>query len=206
MRRILMLLVLVASTTFALTPPAQAGGPTSVLITDPTTGRASALYYSGDAYAGLERLLADGERLPGEPAGLGAGALNLTWLIHDVEPWQTQQLYLDADGGPVVVTYGSDVMGNADQVTWTRPSDVKALGQLVRDVLSGSAVSVPAPPTSSASSASAPAERVVTETTWWSLAGWRWAVVGLLAGAGAALLVTRSRTRDREPRQVLIDA
>ncbi|GAA1153783.1 hypothetical protein [Nocardioides aquiterrae] len=206
MRRLLLLLVLAASTTLALAPPAHAGGPTSVLVTDPATGRVAALYFSDAAYAGLDRILADGERLAGEPGGLGA-ALNVTWLIHDVEPWRTQRVFLGAEGGPVVATYGTEAMRNAGDVVWTRPADGQALRNLVQGVLAGAPASA-APPPSASRPAADPVvrERVVTETAWWSLAGWRWAVVGLVAGAGAALLVTRRRTRDPEPRQVLIDA
>jgi hypothetical protein len=195
MRRLLVLLVLAASTAVALTPPAHAGGPTSVLITDPATGHATGLYYSEAAYDDLSRLLADGERLPSEPAGLGSRALNLTWLIHDVQPWQTQQLYPDADGGPVVVTHGTEAMGNADDAVWTRPAEGKALQYLVDSVLAGSAPAGPAP-APEPSPDPVVTEKVVTETAWWSLTGWRWLVPGLVLGAGAALLVRARVARD----------
>ncbi|HEY1117981.1 MAG TPA: hypothetical protein VGE43_09765 [Acidimicrobiales bacterium] len=194
MRRLLLLLVALAPLLLT-TPPAGAGGPTSVLLADPATGEAAGLYYSDDAYAELDRILAGGERLDGEPSGLGSSAVNVTWLIHDVEPWRTQQLYLDAEGGPVVRTDGA---------TWTRPAEGKALQHLVEGVLAGSAVTV-----TTAGAAPAPdpvvTERVVTETAWWSLTGWRWLVPGLVAGAAGVLLLTRGRSRDREPRQVLVD-
>ena len=194
MRRLLLLLVALVGLLLA-TSPAGAGGPTSVLLTDPATGEAAGLYYSDDAYAELDRILADGERLDGEPSGLGASAVNVTWLIHDVQPWRTQQLYLDADGGPVVRT---------DDTTWTRPAEGKALQHLVEGVLAGSGVTVT---TSAAAPAPEPVatERVVTETAWWSLSGWRWLVPGVLLGAGGVLLLTRGRSRDHEPRQVLVD-
>lgn len=193
MRRLLLLLVALVPLLLT-TPPAGAGGPTSVLLTDPATGEAAALYYSDDAYAELDRLLAGGERLDGEPSGLGASALNVTWLVHDVEPWRTQQLYLDAEGGPVVRT---------DDAGWTRPAEGKALQHLVEGVLAGSGVAV----TTATAAAPDPVvtERVVTETAWWSLTGWRWLVPGVLLGAGAVLLAARGRSRDREPGQVLLD-
>jgi hypothetical protein len=202
MRRLLLLLVTLVPLVLA-TAPATAGGPTSVLVTDPATGQATGLYYSDASYGELERILADAERLPEEPSGLGS-ALNLTWLIHDVEPWQTQQLYLHAEGGPVVVTYGTEVLGNSDDVTWTRPAEGKALQQLMEAVLAGSSAPAAAPPTAPAPDPVV-TEQVVTETTWWSLTGWRWLVPGLLLGAGAVLLATRSRSGEKEPRQVLVD-
>jgi hypothetical protein len=68
---------------------------------------------------------------------------------------------------------------------------------------------VSSPAASAADPASAPeqvvSETVVTETAWWSLTGWRWLVPGLLLGAGVALLLTRTRARDNEPRQALVD-
>ena len=203
MRRLLLLLATLVPLLLA-TAPAGAGGPTSVLVTDPTTGQAAGLYYSDDAYAELDRILADGERLAGEPSGLGSSVVNVTWLIHDVQPWRTQQVYLEAEGGPVVVTRGTEALGDADDVSWTRPAEAKALQQLVEGVLGGSSVTVE---TSPAASAPDPVvtERVVTETAWWSLTGWRWLVPGLLLGAGVVLLLTRGRSRDREPRQVLVD-
>ena len=202
MRRLLLLLATLVPLLLA-TAPAGAGGPTSVLVTDPTTGQAAGLYYSDDAYAELDRILADGERLAGEPSGLGSSVVNVTWLIHDVQPWRTQQVYLEAEGGPVVVTRGTEALGDAD-VSWTRPAEGKALQQLVEGVLTGSSVTVE---TSPAASAPDPVvtERVVTETAWWSLTGWRWLVPGLLLGAGVVLLLTRGRSRDRGPRQVLVD-
>lgn len=208
MRRLLALLALAVSATVILTLPAAAGGPTSVLVTDPATGAATALYYTDPAYDELDRLLAGGETLDSEPSGLGASSVNLTWLIHDVEPWRTQNLFLDAEGGPVVVTYGSEVMGDPGTATWSRVTEAKALTLLADQVLSSDApASDPAAAPADAPPAPDPVvtERVVTETAWYSLDGWRWLVPGLLAGAGIALLLSRARSKDTGPRQVLVD-
>ncbi len=211
MRRLLALLALTASATLVLAAPTVAGGPTSVLITDPSTGQATALYYSDARYEELDGLLSAGATIDGEPPGLGGRALNLTWMIHDVQPWRTQQLYLDAEGGPVVATYGSELTGDAGETTWVRPAEGKALLYLAARILDpgrGSAVA-PAPDAAIADPAIAadpiPAERVVTETRWYSLTGWRWLVPGLLLGAAGALLLTRARVRSSDPRQVLVD-
>ena len=195
MRRLhLLLLVLALGPLGLLAAPASAGGPTSALITDPTTGEAAGLYYSDDGYAELDRLLTGGEALGGRPPGLGEHAVNVTWLIHDVQVWRTQRVYLHAEGGPVVVT---------DDDGWRRASDGEALERLLEGVLSESGVTV------RSSTAPVPepvvGERVVTETAWWSLNGWRWLVPGVLVGAGGVLLLARWRSREREPRQVLVD-
>ena len=181
--------------------PVAAGGPTSALITDPVSGRAAGLYYSQPAYGELQRLLGDAERLPERPAALGP-AINVTWLIHDTEPWQFHQVHLDAAGGPVVATGDS----------WVRPAQGPALRRLLTQVLDrvlGGPLPSAAPPapTSSGtpSAAVAGSERVVTETAWWSLTGWRWLVPGLAVGAAGALMFPRRRPDDREPRQVLVD-
>lgn len=177
MRRLLTLLVLALSTTLALATPAHAGGPTSVLITAPSSGEATALYYSDPAYTELDRLVSGATPLDGEPADLGRG-VTATWMIHDVSPWRTQQLYPDAAGGPVVATDGGG---------WARVKEGKALQVLLDSALEPGATTV----VTAAAPEPVVQERVVTETPWWSLAGWRWAVLGLLVGAGAVLLVRR---------------
>ena len=96
MRRLLALVVLVVSTTLVLATPAHAGGPTSVLITDPSAGEATALYYSDPAYGELDGMLIGAVPLDREPSDLGARSVHLTWMAHDVAPWKTQQLYLEA--------------------------------------------------------------------------------------------------------------
>jgi hypothetical protein len=207
MRRLLALLALTVSATVVLASPTVAGGPTSVLITDPSTGQATALYYSDARYQELDGLLSDGATLDGEPPGLGGRALNLTWMIHDIQPWRTQQLYLDAEGGPVVASYGSELAGDAGETTWTRPAEGKALLQLaarILDPVKGSAAA-PAPAPVVAAADPVPAQRVVTETRWYSLTGWRWLAPGLLLGAAGALLLTRGRVRSSDQRQVLVD-
>lgn len=206
MRRLLALLALAVSTTL-LASPAVAGGPTSVLITDPSTGRATALYYSDARYQELDRLLSEGATIDSEPADLGGRALNLTWMIHDVQPWRSQQLYLDAEGGPVVATYGSELTGDAGATSWARPAEGKALLRLADRILDpgDASAAAPAPDPADPAPDTAPAERVVTETRWYSLTGWRWLAPGLLLGAAGTLLLTRGRVRSRDQRQVLVD-
>lgn len=207
MRRLLALLALAATTVLVLAGPAGAGGPTSVLITDPATGQATALYYSDPRYEQLDLLLADAEALAGEPTGLGGRALNLTWMIHDVEPWRTQQLFLDAEGGPVLASSGSEITGDPGTTSWSRPSAAKELLLLADGILdpARTPVSASAPATEPTVADPTVTERVVHETRWFSLTGWRWLVPGLLLGAAGSLLLRRGRLRSTERRQVLVD-
>lgn len=201
MRRLLLLLLVLALGTVVLTTPAHAGGPTSVLITEPGAGDATALYYADAGYAELDGMVNGAVPLDGEPSDLGARTLHLTWMAHDVHPWRTQQLYVEAAGGPVLATYDAE----GGTTSWARVSEGKALASLVDQLLRPgaepdlTAVDVPAAPEAAAT------ERVVTETAWWSLAGWRWLVLGLLVGAGAVLLAGRVRSPRTEPRQALVD-
>jgi hypothetical protein len=204
MRRFLVTLVLATCAALGAPPPATAGGPTSVLVTDPGTGRAAALYYSDPRYETLDTALAGAELLEDKPGEALGPAFNLTWMVHDVQPWRTQQLHLDASGGPLVVTYGGELTGDSGDVTWSRVTDEGALVGVLDSVLRGRS----APP---AAEPEAPVaepvvtERVVTETSWFSLDGWRWVFPGLAVGAGLALAVARRRADETEPRQVLTD-
>ncbi len=213
MRRLLALVLIAASAVLAVPLPASAGGPTSVLITDPSSGRATALYYVDARYQDLDALLFEASRLDGEPARLGERSVNLTWMIHDVQPWRTQQVYPDAVGGPVVASYDTEVTGGDGAVTWARIRDraelKTVLGQIFSDRFRPTRATEVAAP-SAAPSAPAPevVERTVTETEtdWYSLTGWRWLFPGLILGAGLALLAGRRRADDAEPRQLLTEA
>ncbi len=57
MRRTLVVVLLALWALIGLPGTAQAGGPTSVLITNPSTGEAGAFYYTSQEYADLERFL-----------------------------------------------------------------------------------------------------------------------------------------------------
>jgi hypothetical protein len=79
---------------------AAAGGPTSVIVVNPVTGEAGALYYDDPDYQLLQEALEpwpDGwVEQPGQlSAGPGTAALNITWLIHDVSVWRVDHIRLD---------------------------------------------------------------------------------------------------------------
>lgn len=169
------------------------------MITDPASARATALYYTDSRYAELEALLAAGKAVKGEPPGRRGSAVNLTWMLHDVDPWRIQQLYPDAEGGPILVTYGTEIMGSEAQVTWSRIADSDGLAALLDRILRPRA----APATAEVESPTPEplVERTVTETetAWYSLTGWRWLIPGMLIGAGFVLLPSGRRTEDPDP-------
>lgn len=96
------LIALATAATFALisTGNANAGGPTSVIIVNPATGEANALYHDDADYQVLHDALAPAEGMsverPSQLAhGPGSSAINITWLIHDVEVWRIDYVRID---------------------------------------------------------------------------------------------------------------
>jgi hypothetical protein len=200
MRRILAVAVLALAAAVGLPAASQAGGPTSVLITQPGQS-AGALYYDDAAYDALLGLLpADETR--GEPLAPGGGVdYNLTWLVHDVMPWRFDRVQVAADGTAWVSTSFSA----EDSAGWVEVAEGEELAALLTQVLDDTVapevVSIPAD-TPAAPPAPAPAE---PETTWFSLDGWRWVVPGVLLGLVVGAVAAR-HSRDGEPRQVLISS
>ncbi|KQV69497.1 hypothetical protein ASC64_06520 [Nocardioides sp. Root122] len=207
MRRILAVVVLALSALVGLPGTATAGGPTSVLVTQPGTG-AGALYHSDAAYDALVRLLPPGDT-SGEasPPGYAGEGYQLTWMVHDVMPWRFDRLQLDADGNVwVSTTSTANVAGE-----WQSLGPAKALRRLLQGVLDDdaepTAVSVPAGNASAADVPATPAAAAppADDSSWFSLSGWRWlvpgALLGLLVGAAAA-----RRRGDEEPRRVLVSS
>jgi hypothetical protein len=94
---------------------AAAGGPTSVLVTSPTSGQATALYYSDEQYGKLEQLLGSegkGTRdKPPEADLTRARQINVTWLAHDISPWQP------TESPPAIATPDSDAETSTVRVT-----------------------------------------------------------------------------------------
>lgn len=199
MRRILAVAVLALAAAVGLPTASQAGGPTSVLITQPGQS-AGALYYDDAAYDALLGMLpADETR--GKPLAPGGGGAdyNLTWLVHDVMPWRFDRVHVAPDGTAwVMTTFSAEDTGG-----WVQVDQADQLAALLTQVLDESnapeVVSVPA-----GTSPAAPTP-VDPEPAWFSLAGWRWVVPGVLLGLAVGAVAAR-RSRDEEPRQVLISS
>ena len=239
MRRVLLAVLMTAATTMMVSSPADAGGPTSVLLASPGTARAAALYHTDPRYAELEALLhgqdAEGsEEATSYPGTAEDITLNITWLIHDVSIWRTDQLLLRASGGPYVATWmtlddggvdgGDDGSLAAGKPTWRALDNEGRITKLLSSLgLPGRAGSNDAgnpemtsgaglaPPSVGFDEAGAAAPATATpaearaEDRWFTLAGWRWAVPGLLLGLFAGFAVRRRGRAGSGPRQEFID-
>ena len=96
--------------------PAAAGGPTSALLSIPGAGSTASLYYTDPEYDELAGLVGvnepsgtfDGQESGGHEYGAG---ITVTWLVHDVEPWRVDRIYLGGKDGPWISTQVSDFSG-----------------------------------------------------------------------------------------------
>ncbi|MFI9421178.1 hypothetical protein [Streptomyces werraensis] len=204
------------------TPPATAGGPTSVLIVSATTGKTASLYYADKRYTALERLLGpvhQGTRTrPPHLATASGQHINVTWMVHDVTPWRVHQIALP-DGGQDTWIHTSTRITDGNDGTWHRaeqPAKLRALlAQLGVTATGASAPAAQPTPREDLHMAPTPAAASATDgggdgAAWW------WAVPGLAAGALLTLVLRpyalrgAAAVRDRGgrgdgPRQELLD-
>ena len=201
MRRILAVVVLALAAPVGLPSGAGAGGPTSVIITEPGVS-AGALYFQDEAYDTLEGLLPPDEtRGKPSPPG-GAVEYNLTWLVHDVQPWRWDRVAVLPDGTAWVSTSFTE-FGTAG---W-QPLDGAAtkVTAIIDGVLEGGAAPIVLTDVPEEPAAAPPAPSEDAREPWFSLTGWRWVVPGVLLGLVVGVAAAR-RPRDTEPRQVLISS
>lgn len=153
-RRILLSLLaalLTGWTWLSVAPVARAGGPTSLLVTNPGTQQATGLYYTDRGYDLLVGALgAYAEQpegvtaSPRAPNGNAGREVRLTWMIHDMSVWRVDRIHLTTDG--VWIETVVDVADRGDVLEqpsrWSRPRDEQALYSVLRDVgvLAGPAV------------------------------------------------------------------
>lgn len=208
MRRTLAVVVVALWALIGLPGMVHAGGPTSVLITQPSSGEATALYYSSGAYADLERLLADsGVQEPGwePPIGSGGTAYNLTWMIHDVEPWRHDTVQITGDGAAYVATTLLSDSALGAEASWREVARPRELAAVLDRVFSGAAAkSAPLPAIDAEPLAEPGAAPAASDEPWVSLSGWRWVVPGALGGLLVGLVARRRRVPG-EQRRVLVD-
>ena len=189
------------ATPLMLSGPATAGGPTSALLSVPGEGATASLYYTDPEYDALADLVGietttgvgtvDGSEL-GHESGPG---VTVTWLIHDVEPWRVDHIYLQGKGAPWIATQVSSGGGSIwdSPVLWHQPasgSDLVALldrlgvGEVARgggdfSGVAGEQVPTPREPAPIPEEAT-PAEAAPIAGLWWGLGG---------LGAGVLLTV-----------------
>ncbi|MEU4092785.1 hypothetical protein [Streptomyces sp. NPDC026673] len=209
--------------------PATAGGPTSVMLVSPGSGKAAAIYTTSPDYQTLHESIGPG---PGESAPPSLTdvmdgehrQITVTWLIHDVSVWRVDYVYPDAAGGPWIHTRDMTASGLPEQGMWRKAADPKALrGLLDRLGLMepDGNLSVSAPDyalglddaTAVRETASA-APQAAAAGDGGGPGGWWLSLPGLAAGlavgcAGTVLalrLISRRTPGEPGPRQELIDA
>ncbi|MGW0819829.1 hypothetical protein [Streptomyces sp. NPDC002845] len=227
--------------------PSTAGGPTSVLLASPTSAQTASLYTTDKEYSLLQNLLGTpgesldvdgdnfvGEERPPENHGDAGHMINVTWLIHDVEPWRHDQVYTSVPKTKTIwILTTTSPRGNSNAV-WhqaERPAELRDLltelgvmGRSSGDTSAGTddgnlSGNEPAAGSAAGSADQAqdqgqpPAEaatvRTDTGTDWW------WGIppalaFGVALGSCGTLLIRRAATRHqpgppREPRQELLD-
>lgn len=211
MRRFLLVVTALAAALFVTIPPAMAGGPTSVLVANYTTGRAAAVLYTNPAYSELQSILGDETRPAAEkpPAGLsesGNATVRMVWLIHDVSPWRIDNVHVQ--GKDVWVETYLDASGAdpyAGQPIWHRPArgadlltTLTTLG-VVGSAGSGGSAASPGTGTSSsadgvaASGPEAAAPRVADSATGPTSTGAPWWLAATLGAVGLGVGATVGR-------------
>jgi hypothetical protein len=215
--------------------PAAAGGPTSVVLSLPGSGRMSVLHVGSPDYEALWDAVGIHGSVPG-PAGATAAegtaerhdqgpVLRLTWLIHDVEPWRLDEVYLLAPKGPWISTRTADEAGEIWSVpqVWSRSPNPDRLRALVAKLgvdptaigtVAGTSDGVapptgaPAEPTAAGPAGSLPGAVPAGAGSSGSaassegsgggrFAGWVWGVVGLVAGAALTVAGEQAWARRR---------
>ncbi|GAB2641037.1 hypothetical protein [Kribbella swartbergensis] len=219
-RRTLALFVTVLAVAALGAAPAQAGGPTSVLLSSPP--KVVAVGYEDQRYADLQRLTDSvGSRdAAGDERHAVGNFVRAAWLIHDMSVWRLDIIYPDAPGGPWIARQEYNGGPSSGKPTWHTPADkvglLKLLGSL--QLLSGQRNGEPsyggptsfhhpadAAPASEPPAAESPAETAPAKVESTSVfTGWRWTIPGFLLGAVLAVVAVRLLPRRRDWQ--LIDA
>ena len=190
------------------TPAAYAGGPTSVLMTNPGLGRATALHVENPDYDRLSAAVGDDETGDlGAPGGLNPGAgqeLRLTWLIHDMQIWRIDRLHLTGHDGIWVETI-ENLTGSGDifdrPARWHRPKDDRTLVALLAGAGLLGADPAPSSPTNPEDTSGVTAASSAPSQPMAPIVGA--ALGGLIVGAAGSLLLRRRRPATDRPRVTL---
>jgi hypothetical protein len=188
---------------------AYAGGPTSVLIVNPSAHRATGLYYTEAPYDELARAIGGDEPSGSlsKPASVdldGQPGIRLTWMIHDVSVWRIDGIYITGSDGIWISTLIDQGSGDLRDGPgrWHRPQNDAALLAVLKSA--GVLASNAAPKSDSSPQASPAAASTVAaaggphppQTPARTVA-----VVAVLAGlvlGAAGLMLRRARHANRE--------
>ncbi|MGC5394246.1 hypothetical protein ACPXCP_00675 [Streptomyces sp. DT20] len=197
-----------------LAPSASAGGPTSMLVTSPDTGRTTALPVTDKRFDELSRLLGpsgrgDTERPPSLDEAVGTRQINISWMALDITPSRIDRAFPGDDPDTVWIHTATE-MPTTYRGYWHRAAKPKELLALFTDLgllgersnKSGYTALFPRewedtaayPAQDAGDTATAPSP---TSSSAHSTDGWRWAIPGLAAGV-ALVLGGQWWTRRRE--------
>ena len=227
-RFIALLATLLGTLAWALSAaPAQAGGPTSVLLVDRVNGTAAGLYVGQPGY---DHLLRSVDFKPDNPSAKQPSSVTedynnrimLTWMVHDVSIWRIDEVFVTASDG-IWVSTQLDYTGEGNPIdkpaAWHRPVDDKMLvaalhssGLQTKPPVGGTRRTVPSPmfpastqPQSQASANALPATTSTGSGGPSALVAAGAGVAGLVVGAGGMLLYRRARSsRPDDPDRVVL--
>ncbi|MFE4690270.1 hypothetical protein ACFRH6_09460 [Streptomyces sp. NPDC056749] len=119
-------------------PEASAGGPTSVLITSPSSREAVALPVSDARYVSLEKLLGpSGTGSRAQPASLDGSAgtrqINVTWMALDLRPARTDRVFPGEDPDTVWIHTATEVP-DTYRGRWHRAAEPRRLTALLQQL------------------------------------------------------------------------
>ena len=200
--------------TLLVAGPAQAGGPTSVLLVVPGAGQTASLYTGDPDYDTLARTVGafsdtgTAGKVDGSSTDHTFGpGVTLTWLIHDVSVWRVDRVYLDAKGGPWISTQVDNTgTGNIwdKPPVWHTAVDAKLLAALLHRLGVDGFTTPGQPDTASGADAPvtatepvAPAVEQVADATGPGAGSLGWGLAGLALGIALTLAATRFGRRPR---------
>jgi hypothetical protein len=207
-RRVVLAVLAVAALVLLPVTGASAGGPTSVLLVVPGTGRTASLYVTQPEYEELSRLVgtpgsaAPGDRTTSPPS---SREVSLTWLLHDVSVWRVDHVSRGAGGQAWIATelIGDGSGASGGEPTWRAAAAgsrlLALLGRLGVDPDAGALPSSSVAPLPTVAVTAAPVAAVAAGAGEGAAPAptrapaWSWLVAGLagLVGLGAGVAVTR---------------
>jgi hypothetical protein len=216
-RRTLALLAAVIAVAAVGAAPADAGGPTSVLLSAPP--RVAAVGYDDRAYEELQRLtqVAGSKPAVGDERHDSGAFVRAAWMIHDMSVWRLDIIYPDVEGGPWIATTETlDGKTMPAQPTWHTSTDPAALLKLLGSLkllpsqqeqpgsyggptsMDWNLQSAPGPATEPIPSTAPAAPPQAQTASTGVLTGWRWIIPGVLIGALVAVFAIRLLPKRRD--------